>query len=392
MSSFEVNLSKLRKHSSDINEVNKILNSLKQQIEKCNRNLSSCLSYNSYANIKKSLLSTSNDLQKQIVHLKSLSLGLSNVANTYSNTESQIKSTRISFMNKNEMFKKSILELINGGSINGRIIPSLFAGSSFALGNLASGKISGGLFEYDVNGNAKVKWKKNEDGSWEDASAEIEGSASFHGAKGSVEVNVGALSGSASASLLNASVNGAIGASLFKDGKLAPSVSAELKGKVNVAEGEVKAQYGDKYNNAHIKASGEVLGASAEASGSAGVITYKNSNGETVKAIGVQGKVGAEAYAAQGSISGGVSILGVKIDVSATGKAGGAGASASGQVTSNGASGSIGAGLGLGGGLAVAVDWSGAVENGKEHWNEISSAASKGWNSIKDGVSKSESW
>lgn len=63
-------------------------------------------------------------------------------------------------------------------------------------------------------------------------------------------------------------------------------------------------------------------------------------------------------YFSQGKVSGGFTIFGIKIDAGVTGKAGGAGVSAEGKVTTGGVSGKIGAGLGLGAGVEISIDWS----------------------------------
>ena len=108
-----------------------------------------------------------------------------------------------------------------------------------------------------------------------------------------------------------------------------------------------------------MNAEGTVLGAEAELSGGAGMITYKDeTTGKTRTELGVSGKAGAEAYLAEGSISGGFTIFGIEVDVGASGKAGGAGVEAGGRVTTGGISGEIGAGLGLGLGLELSIDWS----------------------------------
>ena len=105
-----------------------------------------------------------------------------------------------------------------------------------------------------------------------------------------------------------------------------------------------------------MNAEGTVLGAEAELSGGAGMITYKDET--TGKTRTELGKAGAEAYLAEGSISGGFTIFGIEVDVGASGKAGGAGVEAGGRVTTGGISGEIGAGLGLGLGLELSIDWS----------------------------------
>lgn len=364
MSSFEVYPDKLNIQSTNVNNIRKQILNLKNQLNRCNSNLRTCLSPESSQRVRSSIVAMSNSLEQQLSHLSKLYSGLSSVSTTYKNTEKNVKNGKLSLSDILQILTSKTKNIINGGSLSDSVISGSLSGATTIFGTVASGTISGSFLGYDVSGKKGIKWKIDpKTGKLKDASAEISGDASVYGAKGSAEGKYGMLSGAVSGSLLNAGVHGAIGASLFKDGKLSPSVSAELKAKANVAEGEAKAQFGDKNNNAHVKASGEVLGASAEASGKAGVITYKDEAGNEIRTIGAQGKVGAEAYAAQGSISGGITIFGVKIDASVSGKAGGAGVSASGQVTANGASGSIGAGLGLGAGLSISVDWSGAVDN-----------------------------
>lgn len=61
---------------------------------------------------------------------------------------------------------------------------------------------------------------------------------------------------------------------------------------------------------------------------------------------------------AEGTVSGGFTIMGIKIKASVTGKAGGAGIGAEGRATTGGVSGEIKAGLGIGAGLKIDVDWS----------------------------------
>ena len=155
----------------------------------------------------------------------------------------------------------------------------------------------------------------------------------------------------------NAAVSGEGKAQLFKDGKLSPEISAKVSGEVSAVKGKIETKTGTDDYNVHGKAEGELLGAKAEAKGGVGKITYKDKEGNTKTGYGVEGSVGAEAYVAQGKISGGFTIAGIKIGVSVSGKAGGAGISAGGRATTGGVSGEIGAGLGLGAGLKLDVDW-----------------------------------
>ena len=62
---------------------------------------------------------------------------------------------------------------------------------------------------------------------------------------------------------------------------------------------------------------------------------------------------------AEGKVSGGITVFGVKIDLSVSGKAGGAGAKASAKVGTEAVEGELGLGLGLGLGIKGKIDWTG---------------------------------
>lgn len=191
-----------------------------------------------------------------------------------------------------------------------------------------------------------------------EVTAEKSVAAEGYVAQGKLSGSFGLAGASVTGTIGAVSAKGSVGATLFKDGKFSPALTAKAKAEAAAVKGEVEGTIGSETNNAHVKASGKLLGATAEASAAAGKITYENSSGKTVSAYGVQGKVGAEAYVAEGKVSGGFTLFGIEIDLGISGKAGGAGVSASGQVTTGGTSGSIGAGLGLGLGLEISIDWS----------------------------------
>ena len=220
---------------------------------------------------------------------------------------------------------------------------------------LLNGKIS----SLDTDLKTKYGIKVDDSGNVTYLGAEVDASATYALASGEVAGSIGLLKGSIKGSVGNAGVQGTAGASLYKDGKLSPSIYAKASAKVSALEGSVSTSFGTDDENVFVKANGEVLSAKAYAEGSAGVITTTDENGVVNKSYGVQGKAGAEAYVAQGSVSGGFTVFGVKISGTVTGKAGGAGVSAGGSATTSGVSGEIGAGLGLGIGFKLNVDWSG---------------------------------
>lgn len=241
--------------------------------------------------------------------------------------------------------------------IEGAVCSGTAAVSGTFLGVSASGKAEGDLIGGSVNtkstANFDLKDSRDKNVGLE-KSIEAEG----HLATGKVSGNYGILSGSVSGTVGAVGATGSVGATLYKDGKLAPSLSAKVEASASVAKGEAEVTTGNEEYNVHAKAEGSVLTAKAEAEGGIGKVTYKNGSGITQTGYGVVGEAGAEAYVAEGKVSGGVTIFGVKFGVEVSGKAGGAGASAGGSVTTGGVSGSVSAGLGVGAGFSINVDWS----------------------------------
>lgn len=168
--------------------------------------------------------------------------------------------------------------------------------------------------------------------------------------KGSINMDDGSNSASASAEILTGGVKGSIKASLYKDGKLQPELSASAKAEINMVSGKVNAQKGDDNLNVH-----------AEAEGKAGVASVKAEASVTDE--GLKLEAGAEAYAVKGKLKGGIKVFGVKIDLSVEGGAGGASATVGGEVSTTKASGKLGAGLGLGAGIEVSIDWKDAAKS-----------------------------
>lgn len=229
-----------------------------------------------------------------------------------------------------------------------------------AIGSVSlAGTLYGELFGASYDTKCGIQFKKKENnGALEFDSLGIEASAAgeIHGIKGSAEGNIGYLSGKAEAEIGKISGTAAVGASLFKDGMLSPQIYGKIKAEAEGVAGSAKASFGTENTNAHVKAKGTLGKAKASAEAGIGMITYEK-NGRQVTEAGIRGNIGAEAYVAEGKVSGGITILGIDIDVGIGGKAGGAGVKAGGQVTTGGVSGSIGAGLGLGLDLDISIDW-----------------------------------
>lgn len=239
--------------------------------------------------------------------------------------------------------------------IEGAMIVGKATTKGSVLGFDSSRTTEGDLIGGSIKTKSNAKWNPGKGDAGIEKGVEAEG----HFAKGKLKGNIGLLGGDVSGTVGTVVASGKIGATLYKDGKFSPALEAKLKAEAIAAKGSAEAKIGTDEINGHIKGSGTLLGAEAEASGSVGKITYKDeTTGQTKTELGAKGKVGAEAYLAQGKVSGGLTILGIKIDAGVTGKAGGAGVSAEGKITTGGVSGKIGAGLGLGVGVEISIDWS----------------------------------
>lgn len=236
-------------------------------------------------------------------------------------------------------------------------------GTTGAIGGIGvCGSASGELFGASYNTEkyqAKVQWKQGEDKAWSSKELGVRASneGEAHIAKGSIAGTIGYLSGKASGSVGKVSGKGSVGANLFKDGKLSPQLYLEGSLKGTVAEGKGEAAFGTENTNVHANAKGEVLTGEVKGDVQLGRITYEK-NGKKIQATGVKAEVGAEAYVATGSLSGGFTIFGIDIDIGVSGKAGGVGGKMGGYATTGGVKGTFSAGLGVGAGIDISIDWS----------------------------------
>lgn len=244
--------------------------------------------------------------------------------------------------------------VMRGKKIEGAVIAGKLSGEGTFLGLVTAGTVSGSIFKGSIKSKQKATWNPQKGEAGAEAAIEAEGQL----LSGKAEGNIGFLNGKVAGSVGNVGATGAVGVSLFKDGKLSPELKAKAKAEASVLTGEGEATFGNSEYNAHAKASGKVLAAEAEAKAGIGKITSTDEAGNTTTNYGVEGKVSAEAYLASGKVSGGLTIFGINIDGSISGKAGGIGVGAGGAVTTGGVKGEIGAGLGLGAGLEINIDWS----------------------------------
>lgn len=176
--------------------------------------------------------------------------------------------------------------------------------------------------------------------------AKIDATLEGYLAKGEAESQIGVLSLEGEGKLGVGTVKGEAGVAIFSDGEFKPELNLEAKAEVSGIYGKGSATVGNDQYNVHAGAKGSLGYAGAEAKVGMG-------------ADGLTAKASAEAYAAKGEVSGGFTVLGIKVDVVGEGKAGGAGVKGGFGADSNGfeVEGGLGVLVGVGGKLKV--DWSG---------------------------------
>lgn len=391
MSEFAVNTDRLRTEADRLRALSNKMSSIEARLASVR--ISSALRASSAATLNLRIRDSKNAADNHASNLSKLSAALDSVANLYDRTERDLSDPKTAQEADNGGFPgipditdifpniprfiglvywPALLmvgpHLVLGGSGTGAesggfldedgnwsLLSGERSGSGSFLGIPCAGEVGYSLIGIETDTTAEAKWNLDKG----EAGAELGGEASFHLAKGEASGNIGILGGKVDGSVGNAAVSGNVHLTVMKDGKFSPSLGAEAKGSANVAQGSAEGYLGNEDYNAHAKAKGSVLGAEAKAGVEVGKITYTDEKtGETVSAYGAEAEVGAEAYLAEGKVSGGVTIMGIDIDIGVSGKAGGAGVEAGGRVTTNGVSGEIGAGLGLGAGVEISIDWS----------------------------------
>ncbi len=212
-----------------------------------------------------------------------------------------------------------------------------------SLGPTIAAKASGDLLGYKLKNSAKAEWNFQKREAGISAKSKLE----IYGARGEASLNSGVINNSVQGQLLTGAVTGKVSATLFKDGRLDPSLEAKVSAGGNVVSGKIDQTVGSDDFNYHAGAKGELLTAEAKA-------------GISISKDGVEASAGAEAYVAKGEVSGGFTLFGIRFDASLEGKAGGGGLKAGGSVGKDSVSGELGAGLGFGGGIKIKIDWSNA--------------------------------
>ena len=385
MADFVVNTNALRSRANSLQVLQNDMNNLAAKLRGIH--VSSFLRSGSSTVLNIRIQDCAAAVSNQAANLRKLASGLDSVATIYDRTEKDLSEPKTQGNSVADIFSDLWEEIQNfpwqhswppitilnvlwvlgaygaavgdnqsGGGLPGEwsLLSDRVEGSGSLLGIPCAGEAGYSLIGYETDSIGKATWNLDKG----EAGIEFGGEVSGHLIKGDASGHIGILGGSVNGSVGNVAVSGKVGATLFEDGKFSPAIGLEVKGEASVLKGSAEGYLGNEDYNAHANASGTVLGAEAKAEAKAGVITYTDKKtGETVTTYGAKAEVGAEAYIAEGKVSGGISFMGIDIDIGISGKAGGAGVEAGGSITTNGVSGEIGAGLGLGAGVEISIDW-----------------------------------
>lgn len=285
--------------------------------------------------IKKALLQLADTIKDMENEAGELAEGLTKIRELYGKTENGIITT------KGEKGKISFLDF-SVSAFSGSAAGNIFNGSYDLFTFKATGKVDNSL---------SIKNGKLKD-AYIEAGAGLEG----HLAHGKVGGKYGVLSGNAEVTAGHGEAGITGKASLYKDGKLDPTLSLDASAKAEGIKGSADALLGSDEYNIHAEAEGTVGEAEAHAGISFGKVKSKGAGKSN---YGFSAEAGAEATGLKGKVSGGVTICGVKLDASITGKAFSVGGTAGVKATSTSASGKLGISALLGGEVEFSIDWSG---------------------------------
>lgn len=332
----------------------------------------------SEGNIRNILNRAAEALNQESRNMNTMGSTLEGIVRQYQTTEKKITD-----------YKRKWDTYINSGEVSGAVwgVDGRLDFNTLGIDGHLSGKtdVAGGSLSGDYG--AVWDWEEKNIG------AAAHGAAEGHLFHAEGESQWGIFQSAASGSILSAGAAAAGEAFLFKDGKFAPGIYGKAEGEISAAKGEISGKVGTDDYNMHSKAEGKVLSASAEAEAGFGRVG-ENDDGEAI--YGIKAKAEAGAYLAEGEISSGFTIFGIEVDLGLSGKFGGGGAEAGGELTTGGVEVDLGAGLGVGVGLDLKIDWSNAdfptfseIGQGIEDMgNAIGNAGAEAW----DGISNFFGW
>ncbi|MBQ7039517.1 MAG: hypothetical protein IJN39_03010, partial [Clostridia bacterium] len=262
--------------------------------------------------------------------------------------------------NGKSSIKSTVTPTQSGSTVEKDYIRGEKTGSTTFAGIGISGTAAGSVLHGETNVDKKATLTfKDENGDWNFKNFGIGATASATGAvcTGELKGNIGYLHGGLSGSALTGTASGEVRAELFEDGKFQPSLYAGGKLKVSALHGETDVGFGNDQYGVYAKASGDV--GTAEASGGVG-IGYVGTDEKNNPVYGVKAEGKAMASAAEGKVSGGITVFGIDVDVGLKGYAGAVGVEGGAHITTEGVKGSFGAAMLFGGKVEVDVDWSDA--------------------------------
>ena len=223
-------------------------------------------------------------------------------------------------------------------------------GTNFRTGEKGTGPLGYGLNAGITVATGKLRGAKI-GGKYKSASGRFQ--SSVHASAGNVKVSTG--------------VGASIMTSSLLESKVFAMASAEATGLKAVSKISLQTDKGRFKVDG--RADHQVATASASALGGVGLIRYVDSENKERAGVGVTAELGASAAVYKGSLSGGISIFGVRFGGKVTGLALGVGGMAKFTGASKGFAIGLTGTLGLGVGIELSVDWSGAIDKFRK-WKE----------------------
>ena len=203
--------------------------------------------------LETSLVYLEVDLEAETKDMQELCETLDDIRGLYEQTETSIVENQL-------LTEKSLWDKLLDGDLSGSVLSGEKTWTNIIGGVHTVATVSGGLL------NGELSFGVHADGDQDNnlgVTAEIEAKGTL--AEGKVTGKYGYLYGDMSGAVGAGSVKGEAKATLFQEGKFDPQLSATASASVAVAQGEVEAGFGTEDNNVHVKASGEMGTAEAEA-------------------------------------------------------------------------------------------------------------------------------
>ena len=304
------------------------------------------------------LSGVSDELTSEIQNVKKISEVMYKISDRYQETESQLVENPFGKINSMTEGKN----VITGSLLSGHKNYTMNDGSTTeADGSILKyyGEFENNLIPKEYDGNLK---------------SEIKAKYGVTVAEGTVKCQDGYYSQSLNAKLLDINSEANMGIKIMQDGKLNPAFTIGVSTGVTALSIEHEQSYGGDNYNMYGKMGGKIADGKLGFDAGFGQVKVKDSEGNEKYEKGVGANVEAKFVAASGTVSGGFTIMGIKIGADITGEAGAIGVDGGFTATKSGVKANIGAAAVFGFDAGISIDWSGfeapKIPNWMKFWKK----------------------